>query len=633
MKVLLTLMVKNESRILQRCMEAAAKYADAVLVCDTGSTDNTVEIAKAFPAHVAVHEWQNFGHNRSLSFTEAVKCATSLGWDLSQSYALVIDGDMILKGEDYHPLLKGDDGYRIVQKTPTLEYLNTRFLKLSVPWKCVGVTHEYWSGGNVEDIHGDVWIDDVGDGGCKSDKIERDIRLLTKGLEDEPGNGRYMFYLAQSYRDGGDIKNAIRWYKNRIKTGGWEEEVWYAHYAIATCYARINNLSKLELWVNRAYERRPGRNEPLYLMIKTLREKGQQFKAWHYLQLARRNPKPPTTDVLFMETHTYGYLLDYEETILRYYVSENRDGGMDLSMKYIGNEHPLSDSVFSNIIFYTKPINLDWKRLTFPTQEGYVSTSLSVNQSGLANIRTVNYWVTPEGDFKNPGVVDTRNYTTQWDPFMRQWNGFTEIQIPKSVPRRDDIIRGLEDIRLQGNMFTATTKEFSYCDKYRIVVGSYPDMKNFTAIHPPTETECEKNWLLIDNTTVIYNWHPLQIGEIVLDQLNLTTVHNTPPWFRHVRGSAPPFMYKGDLWVMVHVVKYERMRKYMHQFVVLDGKTYKPKSMTRPFYFKQHGVEYSLCARVWDDTLHIFSTIMERETWNGTMPMSECVKSLVPISG
>ena len=74
MKVLLTLMVKNEGRILQRCMEAGAKNADAVIVCDTGSTDNTREIAAAFtekPTKVVQHEWKNFGHNRSLSFAAA----------------------------------------------------------------------------------------------------------------------------------------------------------------------------------------------------------------------------------------------------------------------------------------------------------------------------------------------------------------------------------------------------------------------------------------------------------------------------------------------------------------------------------------------------------------------------------
>ena len=60
-----------------------------------------------------------------------------------------------------------------------------------------GVTHEF-----VKTPEGTVYgtfekpnifIKDIGDGGSKSDKFERDIRLLKKGLEDHPNNDRYTF--------------------------------------------------------------------------------------------------------------------------------------------------------------------------------------------------------------------------------------------------------------------------------------------------------------------------------------------------------------------------------------------------------------------------------------------------------
>ena len=43
--IILVLMVKNESKILRRCLDAAAPFVDAVLLSDTGSTDDTCEIA------------------------------------------------------------------------------------------------------------------------------------------------------------------------------------------------------------------------------------------------------------------------------------------------------------------------------------------------------------------------------------------------------------------------------------------------------------------------------------------------------------------------------------------------------------------------------------------------------------
>ena len=40
-------------------------------------------------------------------------------------------------------------------------------------------------------VTGHVHSYDVGDGGCKSDKISRDIRLLEQGIKDEPTNCRW----------------------------------------------------------------------------------------------------------------------------------------------------------------------------------------------------------------------------------------------------------------------------------------------------------------------------------------------------------------------------------------------------------------------------------------------------------
>jgi hypothetical protein len=51
-------------------------------------------------------------------------------------------------------------------------------------WKCIGVTHEYWNGENKKSLNKDIiYINDVGDGCCKSDKISRDIRLLEQGIK------------------------------------------------------------------------------------------------------------------------------------------------------------------------------------------------------------------------------------------------------------------------------------------------------------------------------------------------------------------------------------------------------------------------------------------------------------------
>ena len=96
MKLMLVLMVRNESAILERCVSAARPFVDEVLVADTGSEDSTRDIARALGAKVVEDAWRNFGWNRTLSLEAARTWAGELGWDLETSYALVIDADMLL---------------------------------------------------------------------------------------------------------------------------------------------------------------------------------------------------------------------------------------------------------------------------------------------------------------------------------------------------------------------------------------------------------------------------------------------------------------------------------------------------------------------------------------------------------
>ena len=44
-------------------------------------------------------------------------------------------------------------------------------------------------------------------------------------MVDDPNNARYVFYLAQSYADAGDLEMAVRNYSRRVEMGGWPDEI------------------------------------------------------------------------------------------------------------------------------------------------------------------------------------------------------------------------------------------------------------------------------------------------------------------------------------------------------------------------------------------------------------------------
>jgi hypothetical protein len=386
-KIIFISMIKNEEKIIERCIKNCLSIADAICVTDTGSTDTTCKKVEeifstiSIPSKLYQDEWKNFGHNRTNSFKNTVEFCKELGWDLNTTYGLLLDGDMVLKIVNFNKEELTANGYKLIQKNNVIEYYNTRLVKLGHTWKCVGVTHEYWDGDNTVTLEKDkLYIDDIGDGGAKHDKFERDIRLLRQGLVDEPENVRYVFYLAQSLKDTGQFKESIKMYKKRISMGNWYEEVWYSHYMIAKCWLALKNEEKFEYWSNKAYNYRKERAEPIYDLTKYFREKGQQIKAYHYYLIGVNIPYPKN-DLLFIENHVYEkYLFHYENTILHYYVYPNeRLLGLKKMIEYTNNYNYNEENVYSNIDHYIFRILDIGEKLEFINEPygDYIATSTS----------------------------------------------------------------------------------------------------------------------------------------------------------------------------------------------------------------------------------------------------------------
>jgi len=63
------LITRNEAANIRACLESVA-WADEIIVVDSGSSDDTVAIAREFTPHVYEHDWPGFGaqKNRALDY-------------------------------------------------------------------------------------------------------------------------------------------------------------------------------------------------------------------------------------------------------------------------------------------------------------------------------------------------------------------------------------------------------------------------------------------------------------------------------------------------------------------------------------------------------------------------------------
>jgi glycosyltransferase involved in cell wall biosynthesis len=305
--ICLVMIVRNEAAVIRRCLDSVSGIIHYWVICDTGSSDDTTrmirEALKEIPGELHETPWVDFGHNRTLALKHARGKA---------DYHLLIDADMTvsIRGEFGADLTA--DAY-LVRHEGDWDYSVERLVSDRHEWRYVGATHEFICAGSAttrEKIP-QLSVTHYCDGSSRAVKFQRDIDLLRNELEQNPDNVRSIFYLAQSYRDIGNFAQAIEWYEKRVSRGGWDEEVWYSLYQVASLQHRLGLAWPLVLDAYlRAYEYRPTRLEPIYHVARFYRENGQYHLGYLFSRAVINTPYPD--DILFIEKGIYEHDLPQE---------------------------------------------------------------------------------------------------------------------------------------------------------------------------------------------------------------------------------------------------------------------------------------------------------------------------------
>lgn len=225
-RLTLCMIVKDEERFLGACLDSVRGVADAIVVVDTGSTDRTPEIARKHGAKLVRHAWSD-------DFAAARNAALA---HVSGGFVLVLDADERLgpgAADSLRAALARDDfdcGMLPLHDASRLDaspqdvvagrarradaVLLPRLLRRTADLRWEGVVHEQvtsWARGKrIATIAAPiVHFGAVPELRAARGKNERNLRLLEKRAELEPGNPTVLAYLARELERTGTSERAL----------------------------------------------------------------------------------------------------------------------------------------------------------------------------------------------------------------------------------------------------------------------------------------------------------------------------------------------------------------------------------------------------------------------------------------
>ena len=265
--VCLNMIVKNESKVIHRCLASVKNLIDYWVVVDTGSTDGTQKIIEesmsGIPGRLYERPWVHFAHNRN----EALALAKNKG-----DYLLFIDADDYLKTSDQFVMPDLNyDCYAIEFLHGGCRSVQVLFANNRIDWKWEGVVHETIdyseaSGTFLKEIVKHSGLDGNRSGDMTK-KYLRDAQLLETALKDEPDHSRNVFHLAGCYEAAEQNELALKNYEKRTTMQGDVLEHFFSLYRIGALQEKMNMNS--ELFINsylKSFLYRPHRVEPLYCL-------------------------------------------------------------------------------------------------------------------------------------------------------------------------------------------------------------------------------------------------------------------------------------------------------------------------------------------------------------------------------
>ena len=261
------MIVKNEQAMLASALETV-KEADEIVICDTGSEDDTVEIAKKYTDKVYTdYQWEDHfakARNHSLS-----KC--------TGDWVLIIDADEQLidsfsRVRDAIKIAEEKGCHFVKVRTLAVDGSSSnmfpRIFKRIPEIKWYGPAHNY-----LADESRPIPPEHISDivikyGYSPAHKLDPDrtLRILSESFEKGEASSREIFYLAREYYYRKDYRRCIEFVDKYNENPGWRGEAAEAWLMKSRCHWFLKEGEEARLACMRAIYTNPDFKEAFVLM-------------------------------------------------------------------------------------------------------------------------------------------------------------------------------------------------------------------------------------------------------------------------------------------------------------------------------------------------------------------------------
>ncbi|PAD30678.1 hypothetical protein CHH60_15060 [Paenibacillus sp. 7523-1] len=193
----LVMIVKNEEKTLRRCLNSVQSLVDEIIIVDTGSTDDTIQIASEFTTEIFEYPWnQDFAAARNYALDQSAS-----DWNLVLDADEFISNDCSAAIREFIQSGPAIGRVKVKNQFESQDGINTEtsYISRIFPKQCryIGKIHEQIQS-DLSRVIIDVEISH--DGYLNQIKSTRNIPILLECIKEHQQDAYFHYQIAKEYR-------------------------------------------------------------------------------------------------------------------------------------------------------------------------------------------------------------------------------------------------------------------------------------------------------------------------------------------------------------------------------------------------------------------------------------------------